>query len=522
MREPSGPFIGTEALADGYVTRRGLRSQYNMVYRNVYVRRGEQVTPVARAVGPWLWSGRNGTLAGLSAAAIHGSKWIDPRLPAELNRAEGCAVDGIVIHREQLRHGETCVVRGMPVTTPARTALDLGRQEGMATAVIRLDALANATAVKAAAIESVAENHRGLRGVVQLRRVLELMDGGAESPQETRTRLALVYAGLLKPKTQIVVRDSFGVEFDGAQHWTDPAQRTADIDRAAELGALGWRMVRVSSDLLRYRSGVVVARTCAALEVAGCKWLGEWGLMHAFCDEAWHRPTLGGLKPVRQAEFREQRGVEEGHHVRHAVGTHIQHVQLERQVVVSVAHIHRGGGLSVGGQWDQAHIAGRLRGALLANKRGNRLWTLVPADERRHLPDRLGGEQLHQPVDVISLESSDVARQSVLRVSGIRRREPVVGAGASSLQLRPGALQQAVDGGRAGADRVGHLSGLPLQHVTQHQHRSLPRRQVLQRGDEGQSHRFARSDDVGGITGDVRQWLEPRHLGAFYQLRGRI
>jgi hypothetical protein len=114
------------------------------------------------------------------------------------------------------------------------------------------------------------------------------MDGGAESPQETRTRLLLVRSGLPRPETQIVVLDRFnypfaridmgyrewkvGIEFDGAQHWTDPAQRTADIDRYAELAALGWLIVRVSSDLLRYRPEVVVARVCAALRQAGAEW----------------------------------------------------------------------------------------------------------------------------------------------------------------------------------------------------------------------------------------------------------
>lgn len=265
-----------------------------MVYRNVYLPKGQELTPITRAVGAWLWSERNATVAGLSAAAIHGSKWIDPRLPAELNRREACDVDGIIIHREKLSPEETCIVRGIPVTTPARTAFDLARRMGPTLAIIRLDALANATGIHQVNIESVAENHRGLRGLVQLRRVLGLMDSGAESPQETRTRLALVYAGLPKPKTQIVVRDSWGnpfarvdmgyeewkvgVEFDGAQHWTDPAQRTADIDREAELRALGWRIVHVSSDLLRYRSGVVVARTCTALAEAGCTWLAGCGL----------------------------------------------------------------------------------------------------------------------------------------------------------------------------------------------------------------------------------------------------
>jgi hypothetical protein len=40
MGKQSWPFIGTEALADGYVTRRTLRSQHQSVYRNVYVPKG--------------------------------------------------------------------------------------------------------------------------------------------------------------------------------------------------------------------------------------------------------------------------------------------------------------------------------------------------------------------------------------------------------------------------------------------------------------------------------------------------
>ena len=31
------------------------------------------------------------------------------------------------------------------------------------------------------------------------------------------------------------------------QHWTDPAQRTRDIDRYAELADLGWVIIRVNS-----------------------------------------------------------------------------------------------------------------------------------------------------------------------------------------------------------------------------------------------------------------------------------
>lgn len=285
---PDRPFVGTEALAAGRVSRRALRSRHQAVYRNVYLPQGHQMTAATRATAAWLWSGRTATAVGLSAAALQGSQWIDPQLPAELYRRNGKPVDGIVIHRDRLPDDEVRTARGIPVTTPARTAFDLGRRQGRTTAVIRLDALANVTKLHAAEVNDVARRHPGVRGLVQLRQVLQLMDGGAESPQETRTRLLLVRAGLPTPVTQIPVCDGaanpwaridmgypewmVGVEYDGAQHWTDPARRAHDIDRHAELLRRGWRIVRVSSDLLRYRPEVLIARVCAALREAGAEW----------------------------------------------------------------------------------------------------------------------------------------------------------------------------------------------------------------------------------------------------------
>lgn len=285
MNEIRLPFLGTEALAAGMVTRRTLASRYRMVYRNVYLQNDVGLTPERQAVAAWLWSERNATVAGMSAAALHGSQWIDSDLPAELIRTEACDVAGIKIHRTKLRDDEICVVQGMPVTTPARTAFDLGRRAPLETAIIRVDALANATGLKPDDVGRLAENHRGARGIVQLRRVTELMDGGAESPQETRVRLLLFAAGLPKPETQIVVVDECGsfvgrvdmgweewkvaVEYDGPQHWTDPSQHAKDVDRLHELAAQGWLIIRVSRDLLRYRPHVVLARVRDAMRAAG-------------------------------------------------------------------------------------------------------------------------------------------------------------------------------------------------------------------------------------------------------------
>ena len=161
MHEELLPFIGTEALAAGTVTRRTLASRHDMVYRNVYLRKGVELTPDRRAVAAWLWSKRNATIGGMSAAALHGSRWIDAELPAELIRREACDVRGIVIHRGRLRDDEICVVHGMPVTTPARTAFDIGRRERLETAIIRVDALANAVGLKPVDAERLAEGLAG-------------------------------------------------------------------------------------------------------------------------------------------------------------------------------------------------------------------------------------------------------------------------------------------------------------------------------------------------------------------------
>jgi very-short-patch-repair endonuclease len=279
------PFLGTEALARGAVNRYQLRTRYDTVFRNVYVPKGQALTAADKALAAWLWSGRRATVAGLSAAALLGTRWIDANRPAELNQASQHKTKGIVLHSDELRDDESCYVREVLVTTPARTAFDLGRRRGLTAAVIRLDALMQATDVKPGEVELLADRHRGARGTIQLREAMALSDAGAESPQETRTRLVLTSAGLRPQRTQINIFDSFGgfvhrvdmgwenwrvaVEYDGIQHWADRDVRNNDIDWQAEAEALDWRIVRVNADMLRYRQATIIARTRTALRAAG-------------------------------------------------------------------------------------------------------------------------------------------------------------------------------------------------------------------------------------------------------------
>lgn len=279
------PFVGTQAVYAGTLTERELRRSCTRIYRNVYQRRDSGLTAKDRAVAAWLWSGKNAIVAGNSAAALLGAEWVDPHAPAELISGRKRPPPLIVTRNESLLAGEFTVVNGVAVTSPPRTAFDLGRRPGLVPAVIAVDSLARATGLTVDQVEPLVEAHRGARGVKQLRQVLVLVDAGAESPQETRTRLAIVSAGLPRPRTQIAVHNEWGavlaridmgweqwrvgVEYDGAQHWTDPRIRARDIDRTAELERRGWRIIRVSADLLRNRPDILIARIREALRAAG-------------------------------------------------------------------------------------------------------------------------------------------------------------------------------------------------------------------------------------------------------------
>ena len=274
------PFRGAEMLRSGELSARQLRRFYTPVYPGVYAPRGAELTARQRARAAWLWSRRSGVAAGMSAAAMLGSRWVEPHLPAELVHSNRRPPAMLTVHSDRLLAHETTAVDGMRVTTAARTAFDLGRRLPVDDAVKRIDALMNATRLQTRDVQAIADQHRGSRGLTRLRSTLALVDGGAESPYESLTRLMLVRAGLPRPQTQIRVADASGatvayldmgwpqflvaVEYDGAQHWTDSRQRRRDIERFAELEALGWIVIRVSSDMLR-TPAAVVERVRAAL-----------------------------------------------------------------------------------------------------------------------------------------------------------------------------------------------------------------------------------------------------------------
>jgi Protein of unknown function (DUF559) len=197
----------------------------------------------------------------LSASALHGAEWVNVDAPLEILHSNRNAMPNLIVRTDRIDDDEVALIDGVPVTTPARTALDLGCWYSMTKSVAAIDDLFRATDLKAAEVETLMRRYPGRRGVQMARTAIGLADAGAQSPRETWLRLVLIRAGLPRPQTQIPVQDDFGdilayldmgweeikvaVEYDGEQHRNDRRQYTWDIRRLEMLERLGWIVVRV-------------------------------------------------------------------------------------------------------------------------------------------------------------------------------------------------------------------------------------------------------------------------------------
>lgn len=171
--------------------------------------------------------------------------------------------DGGRLRNGVMRSGERTVrrddlmeLRGLVVTTPIRTAWDLGRLQRRDQALSGLDAMLRLGLFSRDELLLGVERFARQRGVVQLRVLTPLADGRAESPGESALRLRWHDAGLPAPELQIPVIENgievfridlgleellFAAEYDGAEWHSSPQQQEHDARRRAWLSdRRGW------------------------------------------------------------------------------------------------------------------------------------------------------------------------------------------------------------------------------------------------------------------------------------------
>ncbi|HET7304889.1 MAG TPA: hypothetical protein VFJ12_10125 [Segeticoccus sp.] len=193
--------------------------------------------------------------------------------------------DGVVVHRHR-RQPPLVRRRGIRVTSPARTFLDLADRLNLVDLVILGDSLVKRRQCTPEALREAARAWRG-RGARRARSAADLVRADVDSPQETRVRLLMVFAGLPEPEVNIELRDEYGaiqrridlgyrafklaIEYDGRQHVERQRSWGADILRREDLGDLGWRFVVLIADDLRASPADTLDRLVRAMKTAGMR-----------------------------------------------------------------------------------------------------------------------------------------------------------------------------------------------------------------------------------------------------------
>jgi hypothetical protein len=273
-----GVFTSREALAVGYrvedvrtelSTRRWVRLR-----KGVYIAAGDvpatdrrrhlvdcMAVLLSLAAGPVL----------SHASAARGHDLIVPRTASRDVRVT--AVDqwrrgrGYRVARAQLPDDDVRPWLGFGTTSVARTLVDCAREWSLTDSVIAIDAALQTLKVDRAELHRavLAGSHRV--GIAGAARALGLSDGRAESPLETRGRLALLSAGLPRPELQVDIHDGAGfigrvdawypdaavaLEFDGRVKYVDPWNKTSPGEvlwqekrREDRMRDVGVRVVRV-------------------------------------------------------------------------------------------------------------------------------------------------------------------------------------------------------------------------------------------------------------------------------------
>ena len=180
-----------------------------------------------------------------------------------------------------LRPGDWTVIDGVRVTTPIRTAMDLGCKLDRRRGLAAMDALMRAYDFTVDDMMRMLPRYFRRRGVRRLRTIVGLADPRAESPPESWVRLEIVDRGLPLPALQHWVRIDgvptyrldlaypharVAVEYDGDEFHTTPEQRESDRLRRERLRELGWTIIVLTkADFAPDRADAWVRRLREAL-----------------------------------------------------------------------------------------------------------------------------------------------------------------------------------------------------------------------------------------------------------------
>jgi Protein of unknown function (DUF559) len=281
------PFRGSDVVSAGLLTWTQLRgATWRRLFPDVYCLAALALDhrTLCFAAG-LLLDGRPGAVSGRSAAHLWGAEVLPLGAPVELTVPSTVRLSvppGLVVVRSALPEPDVARLARTPVTVPLRTGFDLGRRLDRAAAVAGIDALLGRRLFAVPELGAFATMRARWPGSRQLGSLLSVVDGGAESPMESRIRLVLVGGGLPRPATQYEIFDGNGlfvarvdlaypasrvaVEYEGDHH-RGRGVLAHDLRRMNALRTLDWTVLRFGAADVFGHPGRIVAQVRAVLRI---------------------------------------------------------------------------------------------------------------------------------------------------------------------------------------------------------------------------------------------------------------
>ena len=239
------------------------------LFIGVYVRADVELTPLLRAQAALLVISSHSVLCDRSAAWLHGADVHPFR-----ERDVGHKLESFVLRGHDPTDRPECAggtrdllatdwmtLGGVRVTTPLRTAMDLGCKLSRRDALAAMDALARVHGLTLPDMMGLLPRYFRRRGVVQLRELIPLVDGDSESAGESWTRLEILDRRMPCPRLQHWVcvdgvptyrldlaypHARVAIEYDGEEFHSAPEDRAADRVRRQWLRDHGWTVIVVT------------------------------------------------------------------------------------------------------------------------------------------------------------------------------------------------------------------------------------------------------------------------------------
>jgi very-short-patch-repair endonuclease len=273
-------------LSSRAIDHRLEHGRLSAVHPEVYLVGGSARNKSQELLAAVLSMGRGAALSHLSAAGLWGMLSVPSLIHVVTPRPRWKDKPFIVHRSTDLGPRYVVEVDGIPVTTPARTVVDLGAVVGRRTVGLALDTAIRKNLTSLPEVGGMIDRvaRKGRRGVGHARTVLEerlLWQNETESVLEDLFRQVVSDAGLPSPTPQVRIRNPIGqvvarvdfaypthrlaIELDGFRYHSDPDAFVKDRARQNAVLSAGYRVLRYTAKDLREAPFRVVAEVSRLL-----------------------------------------------------------------------------------------------------------------------------------------------------------------------------------------------------------------------------------------------------------------